>query len=80
MSIGISLIIIGLISMLYAYITYKKADLLLAEIKKEDVVSYYLELALHLIPVPFWCFLGGITFTLIGIIVLLISLLSALVV
>lgn len=73
MQAGIILIIIGLTGMLYGYMAYKKADSSLTEIKKEDLVSYYLELALHLIPAPFWCFLGGIIFILVGIIVTIIA-------
>lgn len=73
MKAGIITLIIGLIGILYAYAAYKKTDISLAEIKKEDLVSYYLELALHLIPVPFWAFLGGIIVVLIGIIIIIVS-------
>lgn len=73
MKTGIIILITGFIGILYAYITYKKTDISLAEIKKEDLVSYYLELALHLIPVPIWAFLGGITMVLIGIAIIIVS-------
>lgn len=74
MQTGIIITVIGLLSVLYAYLAYKKADLSLAEIKKEDLVSYYLELALKLIPVPFWAFVGGVILALTGIITIIISL------
>ncbi|MBO8158354.1 hypothetical protein [Thermosyntropha sp.] len=72
---GIIIAVTGLLSILYAYIAYKKADLGLSEIKKEDLVSYYLELALHLIPFPFWAFAGGALLFLAGIITIIISML-----
>lgn len=66
--LGISLILIT-----YAYLSYKKVAQILAPVKQEDLVSYYLDLAYQLLPVPFWCALIGVGFLLISLIIILIS-------
>jgi len=71
---GLCLLLIGVILIGLAYISYKRAESSLLNLKKEDLVSYYLELALRLLPVPFWTLLLGILLILAGLVVLLVNL------
>lgn len=74
MKIGLILLAISLLLLFYAYWRYKKAAQSLIPVKQEDLVSYYLDLAYNLLPVPFWSALLGIALFLVAIIIILISL------
>ena len=74
MNTGLCLLLIAWILIGLAYISYKRAESSLLNLKKEDLVSYYLELALRLLPVPFWTLFLGILLILAGLVVLLVSL------
>lgn len=73
MTVALSFLLAGIVLVFYAYLSYKKADHKLAEIKKEDLVSYYLDLILHLLPVPFWSFILGVVAILVGLILVIIN-------
>ncbi|HHW61979.1 MAG TPA: hypothetical protein GX404_08755 [Syntrophomonadaceae bacterium] len=73
MKTGLILLIIGLVMVLYFYITYKHSTKHLAEIKEEDPVSYYLDLFMHLLPVPFWVGLIGLAVIIVAIIIILVN-------
>lgn len=72
MTIALVLMVTGLIAVLYAVLAYRNADQRLADIKKEDLVSYYIDLALQLLPVPFWAFIIGALAFIIGLITVII--------
>ena len=74
MNTGLCLLLIGVILIGLAYISYKRAESSLLNLKKEDLVSYYLELALRLLPFPFWTLLLSILLILAGLVVLLVNL------
>jgi len=71
---GLWLLLIGVLLGGMAYISYKRAESSLLTLKKEDLVSYYLELALRLLPFPFWTLLLSILLILAGLVVLLVNL------
>lgn len=73
MQIGLILIGMGLILFCYAYLRYKQEQKNLASIKLEDLVSYYLDLAYNLLPVPFWSAIIGILLAVIGVVVIIIN-------
>lgn len=73
MKTGLILLAIGLIMVLYFYITYKRSTQYLAEIKEEDLVSYYLDLFMRLLPVPFWVGLIGLAVIIVAIIIILVN-------
>lgn len=73
MKIGLSLLGIGFILLLYGFISYHRAANNLASLKEEDLVSYYLDLAIKLLPLPFWSFVSGALITIVALIILLIS-------
>lgn len=74
MIIGLIFLGISLILITYAYLSYKKVAQNLVPVKQEDLVSYYLDLAYQLLPVPFWCALLGIVLLVVALIIILISL------
>lgn len=74
MAAGLAILVLGVLMMLFTWVSYKRADNSLSLIKQEDLVNYYLDLAIKLIPVPLWSGLIGIILTVIGIIVILINL------
>jgi len=73
MFIGWFLLFSGLVLTLYAYYQYKKNNAQLGHIKQKDLVSFYLDLALSLTPVPFWSVIIGLVLVFIGILILLIN-------
>ena len=73
MKVGLIFLGIGLILLLYGFISYHRAVKSLLALKKEDLVSYYLDLAIKLLPLPFWCFISGALITIVALIVLLVS-------
>lgn len=73
MKAGLFLLILGIFMVLYFYVTYRKSSKSLEDIKNEDLVSYYLDLALHLVPIPFRIGVIGIVLILIAIIVILVN-------
>ncbi|MEN6462874.1 MAG: hypothetical protein ABFC94_16090 [Syntrophomonas sp.] len=73
MQIGLILIGMGLILFFFAYFRYKQEQKSLAQIKLEDLVSYYLDLAYNLLPIPFWSAIIGIVLALLGIIVIFLN-------
>lgn len=74
MTVGLILLVISIILISYACLSYKKVAQSLLPVKQEDLVSYYLDLAYRLLPVPFWCALLGVALLLVAIIIVLISL------
>ncbi len=64
---------IGVLMILYAYLSYKITERKLAQLKQEDLVAYYLDLAYRLLPVPFWSVLIGIGLLVTAVIILLIQ-------
>ena len=74
MNTGLWLLLIGVLLVSLAYISYKRAESSLLTLKKEDLVSYYLELALRLLPFPFWSLFLGILLIVAGLVVLLANL------
>ncbi|MGB4701288.1 MAG: hypothetical protein GXX02_10100 [Syntrophomonadaceae bacterium] len=73
MKAGLILLAIGLGLVAYTYISYLRAAQRFNHIKKEDLVSYYLELADLLYPLPFWSGLIGILTVIVAVIIVLIS-------
>ncbi len=73
MTVGLILLAISIFLIAWAYLSYKKAARNLAPLKQEDLVSYYLDLAYQLLPVPFWCALLGMALLLVAVITILIS-------
>lgn len=73
MKIGLIFIILGVIMFAYSYLRYKNEQRKLALVKKEDLVTYYLDLALNLLPVPLWSAVIGILLAFIGLIVVLVN-------
>lgn len=53
MKAGLIIFLVGLVLVAYTYINYLWASNKLSQLKKEDLVSYYLDLAQFLYPVPF---------------------------
>jgi len=70
---GLIILLVGLGLVAYTYINYLWAARKFSQIKKEDLVSYYLDLARFLYPVPFWSGIVGIVTIVIAIIVVLIN-------
>ncbi|CFW97434.1 Uncharacterized [Syntrophomonas zehnderi OL-4] len=70
---GLVILVVGLLMFFYAWIHYHRAASTLSLVKQEDLVSYYLDLAIRLLPVPFWSALIGILLAFVGIIVILIK-------
>lgn len=70
---GLLIFTVGILMMLIAFIIYRRATASLRLVKQEDLVSYYLELAIKLIPIPFWTALIGMVLSIIGIIIMLIN-------
>lgn len=73
MTTGLILIGLGLLLFGYAYFYYKKQTAKLADIKKQDLVTYYLDLAYDLLPYKLWSAVIGILLVLIGVIVIIVS-------
>lgn len=73
-TVGLILLAISIILIICACLSYKKEAQSLLPLKQEDLVSYYLDLAYRLLPVPFWCALVGVALLLVAIIIILISL------
>lgn len=70
---GLIIFILGLLMLLFTWLSYHRAAVSLSSEKQEDLVSYYLDLAIRLVPLPFWCGLIGIIISLIGLIIILIN-------
>ena len=70
---GLLIFTVGILMMLIAWLIYRRATASLRLVKQEDLVSYYLELAIKLIPIPFWTALIGMVLSIIGIIIMLIN-------
>lgn len=73
MKVGLLLLLIGLVLVAFTYSAYLLATKKFGQIKKEDLVSYYIDLAKFLYPVPFWSGVVGIVTVLISIIVVLVN-------
>ncbi|MGR6835850.1 hypothetical protein [Syntrophomonas erecta] len=74
MKTGLVFLSVGVILIFYAYWAYRKADCNLSKTKEEDLVSYYLDLALKLYPGALWSALLGIFFTIIALVIIVINL------
>lgn len=72
MKTGLLLAGIGMIMFLYSLIAYKRAHKKYGSLKGEDPVSYYLDLALELFPLPFWSAIGGVFLFISGLITILV--------
>jgi len=70
---GFVLMGIGLLLISFSYIVYKRTEKKLNPLKKEDIVSYYLDLALHLLPLPLWSAVLGLLLFIIAIIVIIVK-------
>ncbi|MGI5921805.1 MAG: hypothetical protein ACOX6I_08735 [Syntrophomonadaceae bacterium] len=75
MKIGFVILGLGLVLFCYAFFRFKQEQLNLRNIKSEDLVSYYLDLAYNLLPVPLWSALSGIALVIIGVVVILANIL-----
>ncbi|HAA09227.1 MAG: hypothetical protein ACOX6F_03690 [Syntrophomonadaceae bacterium] len=73
MKAGLIIFLVGLVLVAYTYINYLWASNKLSQLKKEDLVSYYLDLAQFLYPVPFWSGVIGMVAIVIALIVVLIN-------
>jgi hypothetical protein len=71
--VGLLLLLIGLVLVALTYSAYLFATKKFSQIKKEDLVSYYIDLAKFLYPVPFWSGIIGIVTVLVAIIVVLVN-------
>lgn len=69
---------LGLILILYTYITFKRTQRSLKGLKHDDPVSYYLDFASNLLPAPFWALVLGIILLVVALVILLINLIKAL--
>ncbi|MEA1960402.1 MAG: hypothetical protein U9N81_03770 [Bacillota bacterium] len=74
MKTAIVLLVIGIVMVLCTYTHYLRISKGLTAVREEDLVSYYLNLAGEMVPLPLWSGLIGIVLLLIGIIMLLIHL------
>jgi len=70
---GLVFLGLGIIMLLYSIISLNRASNSLSQLKEEDLVSYYLDLAVKLLPVPFWCAVLGILFIIAALIIILIN-------
>lgn len=70
---GLILTGLGLLLFGYAFASYKIQVNHLAEIKKEDLVTYYLDLAYDMLPYKLWSAVIGVVLVLVGVIVLIVS-------
>lgn len=73
MKAGLVILVVGLGLVAYTYINYVWAARKFDHIKKEDLVSYYLDLAHFLYPFPFWSGIIGILTIIIAVIIVLIN-------
>jgi len=70
---GLIILLVGLGLVAYTYINYLRAARKFDHIKKEDLVSYYLDLANFLYPYPFWSGVLGILTIIAAVIIVLIN-------
>lgn len=70
LKMALVLFLLGLLLFAYAGLVYRHTSLDLKEVKKEDLVAYYLDLIYRLLPGPFW-------FAAAGIILMLAALITA---
>ncbi len=70
MYLGLWLLTIGTSIATLGYTIYRRNAKSLSSLEAEDLVSYYLELAIRLLPWPFWAFVSGIILILAGIMLL----------
>lgn len=73
MTIGLIIFAIAILMIAYAYLSYKRVDHNLADIKQEDLVSYYLELFYDLLPVPVWSGILGVVLLAISLVVIIVN-------
>lgn len=69
MKIALILLAIGVILLLYAYLSYCRIQKGLRTLKEEDLVSYYLDLFYQLLPVPFWSAVAGLVLVVTSLII-----------
>ncbi|HEX3012429.1 MAG TPA: hypothetical protein VHQ70_10475 [Syntrophomonadaceae bacterium] len=70
---GSILVGLGFILFGYAYFAYKKETNNLAEAKKQDLVTYYLDLAYNMLPFKLWMALAGIILVLTGVVIIIVN-------
>lgn len=70
---GLWLLVMGILLVGFAYILFKRAESKLLTLKQEDLVSYYLELALRLLPFPFCSLFLGALFIMAALLVLIVD-------
>ena len=68
LKIALVLLLLGLILFAYVAVFYLKISRKLQEIKKEDLVAYYLDLFYELLPRPFWSAVVGLALLILAII------------
>ncbi|MGI6467838.1 MAG: hypothetical protein GXZ09_02615 [Syntrophomonadaceae bacterium] len=68
LKIALVLLLLGLILFAYGAVFYLKISRKLQEIKKEDLVAYYLDLFYELLPRPFWSAVVGLALLILAII------------
>lgn len=71
--VGLILMGIGVLLISYAYIAYKKVSRNLSQLREEDIVSYYIELSLHLLPFPFWSAVIGVLLLTASLVIILVN-------
>ncbi len=74
MIIGLTISALGALMILFTWISYRRAATSLCLVREADLVSYYLDMAIRLLPVPFWSGLIGLVLLIVGIIIILINL------
>lgn len=72
MKIGLIMFALGLLLLGCAYISYLRTARQLEQTKKEDLVSYYLDLVWHLFPMAFWSGVIGAVSIIVAVIVILV--------
>ncbi len=73
MVIGLVFLGLGIVMLLYSIMSYNRACTSLAHLREEDLVSYYLDLAVKLLPMPFWSAVFSVLFIILALIIILIN-------
>jgi len=68
LKIAAVLLLLGLILFSYGALAYLKISRQLQELKKEDLVAYYLDLFYQLLPRPFWSAVIGLALLILAIV------------
>lgn len=66
--VAVVFLLLGLVLFIYAYLAYRKISRDLQDVKKDDLVAYYLDLFYRLLPGPFWSAVAGLVLMLLALI------------